>query len=109
ALVISIVFYQLKSSLLPGSAWKKAALFIWMGALLTMLLATQTRSAWLVCMLMFLFFGLLFERRYLLYILALCCLALLIEPIRDRIIDLSAPEVETSQSRLDSFRWRVEL
>jgi O-antigen ligase len=108
-LVICIVFYQLKSSLFVAKAWKKAMLFIWMTALFGMLLSTQTRSAWLVCILMFLFFGLLFERRYLIYIFALCCLALLIEPIRDRIIDLSAPTVTTSQTQLDSFRWRVEL
>jgi O-antigen ligase len=109
ALVIGIVFFQIKSPLLAGRLWRRSLLFVWMAVLLIMLLTTQTRSAWLASLLMFLWFGLFFERRYLLYIFALCCLALLIEPIRDRIIDLNAPEVETSQTRLDSFRWRVEL
>jgi O-antigen ligase len=108
-LMIGVVFCQLKAPLLGGRVWRKALLVVWMALLLTLLLATQTRSAWLGCILMFLLYGLFFERRYLVYIFALCCLALLIEPIRDRIIDLSAPEVATSQTKLDSFRWRVEL
>lgn len=109
AFVICIVFYQLKSPLRGGGMFGKAALVAWMAVLSGMLVCTQTRSAWLVCMAMFLAFGVFFERRYLLYLLAGCCLALLVEPIRDRIIDLSAPEVVTSQTKLDSFRWRVEL
>jgi O-antigen ligase len=109
AFVISVAFYQLKSPLFKDGAWRKALLALWMGALIAMLLCTQTRSAWLACILMFVLFGVFFERRYLLYLLAICCLALLVEPIRDRIIDMSAPAVETSQTKLDSFRWRVEL
>lgn len=109
AFVICIVFYQLKSPLQDGGMVRKTALAAWMAVLSGMLVCTQTRSAWLVCMAMFLCFGVLFERRYLLYLLVSCCLVLLVEPIRDRIIDLSAPEVVTSQTKLDSFRWRVEL
>lgn len=109
AFVICIVFYQIKSPLQGGGLVRKAVLALWMAVLAGMLVCTQTRSAWLVCMAMFFSFGLLYERRYLLYLLAGCCLALLVEPIRERIIDLSAPEVVTSQTKLDSFRWRVEL
>jgi O-antigen ligase len=109
AFVICIVFYQLKSPLQGGGLFRKAALVLWMAVLAAMLVCTQTRSAWLVCLALFLCFGLLYERRYLLYLLAACCLALMVEPIRDRLIDLSAPEVVTSQTKLDSFRWRVEL
>lgn len=108
-LMIAVVFCLLKAPLLSGRAWGNAFLVAWMGLLLALLLTTQTRSAWLGCLLMFLLYGLFFERRYLVYMFALCCLALLIEPVRDRIIDLSAPEVATSQTKLDSFRWRVEL
>lgn len=108
-LMIAVVFCLLKAPLLDASVWRKAFLSVWMALLLALLLTTQTRSAWLGCILMFVLYGLFFERRYLVYMFALCCLALLIEPIRDRIIDLSAPEVATSQTKLDSFRWRVEL
>lgn len=108
-LVICVVFYQLKSPLFASGMWRKTILSIWMATLLGMLLLTQTRSAWLACIFMFVLFGVIFQRRYLVYFSALCFLALLIEPIRDRIIDLSTPAVEVSQMPLDSFRWRVEL
>jgi len=109
AFVINIVFYLIKATSRTVNAWVRPALFLWMMVLLGLLVCTQTRSAWLACMLMFLGFGLLIERRYLLYMVGACALALTFEPIRDRLFDLNAPEVETSQTKLDSFRWRVEL
>lgn len=109
AFVINIVFYQLKAAHHAARPLVRAFLVLWLIILFAMLVCTQTRSAWLACMLMFLFFGLLLERRYIVYILLACALALLFDPIRDRIFDLNAPEVATSQTKLDSFRWRVEL
>jgi O-antigen ligase len=109
AFVINVVFCQLKTARHAPSGWARPFLFLWMVILLGMLVCTQTRSAWLTCILLFVFFGMLIERRYIVYILVACALALLFDPIRDRIFDLNAPEVETSQTRLDSFRWRVEL
>jgi O-antigen ligase len=109
AFVIGIVFYQLKSPLQAGGIAGKAALLVWMAVLAALLVVTQTRSAWLACLLLFLLFGLLYERRYLLYLCVACCLALLAEPIRERLLDLNTPAVMTSHTKLDSFRWRVEL
>lgn len=73
------------------------------------LLLTQTRSAWLAMIVMFLIYGILAERSYLLYLFALVVLSLLIPSVQERVFDIfsgpSGTELPIGES-LNSYEWR---
>ncbi|MRT27580.1 O-antigen ligase [Herbaspirillum sp. CAH-3] len=108
-LVISLGLYVLKSSTFKLSSIQRVSFTAYVGLLAVMLLLTQTRSAWLACFLLFVLYGALFERRYLVYILVLCCLAMLIPSVQQRIMDLDAGNSMANYAKLNSFAWRVLL
>ncbi len=77
--------------------------------LLALLAATKTRSAWMAAGAMFFLYGLLFERRFLLYLLLVPLLALLVPDIRDRVLDIGQGNVVVQYAKLNSFTWRRVL
>ncbi|CAG0978681.1 hypothetical protein MTYP_01633 [Methylophilaceae bacterium] len=106
---ISLLFYRLKT------AWQHIALpGKWLGyayllLLLALLVLTQTRSAWAACIIVFAVYGLMFERRYLLYLLLAPLLALMMPSVRDRLLDLGSGNEYVQYARLNSFAWRLLL
>jgi hypothetical protein len=58
---------------------------------------------------MFFLYGLLFERRFLLYLLLVPLLALLVPDIRDRVLDIGQGNVVVQYAKLNSFTWRRVL
>jgi len=108
-LVISLGLYVLKSPTFKLSSVQRYSFTAYVGLLFLLLLLTQTRSAWAACFLLFVLYGAMFERRYLLYILMLCCLALLIPSVQQRLLDLDAGNTVSTYTRLNSFAWRVYL
>jgi len=108
-LVISLGLYLLKSEAATLSNRNRLILAGYTFLLLALLMLTQTRSAWIACFLMFCAYGLFFQRRYLLYLVALPLLALLIPSVRDRVLDLEAGNQVVQYAKLNSFAWRVYL
>lgn len=106
---ISLLFYRLKTSLAEATAGKRWPLALYMLLLLGLLLLTQTRSAWAGCAALFAIYGLLFERKYLLYLLATPLLALLLPSVRERLLDLGSGNEYVQYARLNSFAWRQLL
>jgi len=110
---ISLLFYRLKTAAAdtpPGTspAWRWP-LVMYMLLLTGLLLLTQTRSAWAGCLAVFALYGLVFERRYLLYLAAAPLLALLIPSVRDRLLDLASGNEYVQYAKLNSFAWRQLL
>jgi len=108
-LVIAFGFYVLKSATYTLTQAQRGALGAYLLLLFAMLALTQTRSAWIACGAMFLGYGLLFERRYLLYILVVPLLALLIPEVRERVLDLGAGNEVKLYAKLNSFAWRLYI
>jgi O-antigen ligase len=105
-LVIALGFYVLKSATYSLSRGQRIGLAGYLLVLGAMLALTQTRSAWLACVGLFLAYGLLFERRYLLYLLAVPLLALAIPDVRDRLLELGTGNEVRQYAKLNSFAWR---
>ena len=103
---VSLLFYRLKTTMLHATWWKQWAMWGYMLLLLGLLLLTQTRSAWAGCFVIFVMYGLLFERKYLLYLLAAPLAALLIPSVRDRLADLGQGNEVKRYAELNSFAWR---
>lgn len=108
-LVILFGFYLLKDARSRMPLARKAWLSIYVLILLAMLVLTQTRSAWLACIVVFAAYGIMFERRYLLYLAGISVLALMVPAVHDRLMDLATGNTVAHQAKLNSFAWRVAL
>jgi O-antigen ligase len=106
-LVISLLFYRLKTGMLQSGSGKRAMMWIYMLVLFALLILTKTRSAWAGCFVIFAVYGLLFERKYLVYLIFAPLLGLLIPSVRDRILDLGQGNEYVQYAHLNSFAWRV--
>jgi len=104
---ISLLFYRLKTSMLRASAPARWSFILYMLLLLSMLVLTKTRSAWAGCFVIFVVYGTLFERKYLLYLLLAPLLVLLIPSVRDRLLDLGSGNEYVQYAKLNSFAWRL--
>ncbi|WDZ97910.1 O-antigen ligase family protein [Herbaspirillum sp. WKF16] len=108
-LIISLGLYMVKNKAFALGQFKRFALVGYMVGLFGLLLLTQTRSAWIACFLLFAVYGLLFERRYLVYLAVLPLLALLVPSVQERVMQLDAGNTVQTYAKLNSFAWRVYL
>jgi O-antigen ligase len=81
-------------------------LLIYIILMIVLLLLTKTRSAWVACYVFFALYGLLYERKYLIAVIAAPFLALAIPEIRDRILDLTHGNEVVTYGTLNSYAWR---
>jgi O-antigen ligase len=106
-LMIALILYLQKAVARPA-AGRRRLLWLYMLLLLALLMLTKTRSAWGGCALVFAVYGLLVERRFLLYLLAAPLVLLLDSGIRDRLLDVTAGAYD-QDGNLNSYAWRVLL
>ncbi len=105
--IVMAVFYSLKGQLFTIGAATRFVLVMYMFFLLTLLVLTKTRSAWISCWILFFTYGIIKERKFLLWALLLPCVAIVLPPVWDRIMDLFAGT--GSSHKLNSMAWRVKL
>jgi O-antigen ligase len=110
-LVISLALYMAKSTVMKVPTAQRSLVIAYVGALIVSLLMTQTRSAWAACAVLFVVYGLMFERRYLVYIFVAAVLAMLVPAVRDRVLDVSsAPTYWTwNMAPSNSYEWRLMI
>lgn len=108
-LIISLTLFVLKDRASKASTAGRFGLTLYMVYLFGLLVLTQTRSAWIACLVMFVAYALLFERRYLIYLLALPVIALMVPEIRDRLVDLGSGNEAVGYAKLNSFAWRLRI
>jgi O-antigen ligase len=107
--VISLVLYLLKGTVVKFSAGQRLLLFAYMVALFTLLLLTKTRSAWAACLFVFAVYGVVFERRFLIYLVVVTGLLLLVPAIQDRLMDLMQGNQRLQFETLNSYAWRKSI
>ena len=108
-LVIPLGFYLLKSRTASTGRWRQAGLALYLGLLLMLVVFTQTRSAWLALVILCAGYGLLFERRYLLYLGLLAGVAAGLPAVHERLLDLAGGGDAARLGQMNSFAWRVAL
>lgn len=108
-LVLSLSLYALKSPTIVLSPLRRVALCAYLPLLLGLLLATQTRSAWMACFAIFALYALMFERRYLVYLMLVPLLALLVPGVRERVLELGSGNEIVQYAKLNSFAWRLQI
>ena len=105
-LVMGVLLYQWKSLRTKTNGWTAALIMGYLLVLLLLLFATKTRSAWVSASVLFLVYGLLVERRFLIYLILVPALAMLLPEVRDRIFDLGQGNRVVQYAKLNSFAWR---
>ncbi|HWU97505.1 MAG TPA: O-antigen ligase family protein [Oxalicibacterium sp.] len=108
-LIIPLTLFMLKDRATRLSSAGRIGLMLYMVYLLGLLILTQTRSAWIACLVMFISYALLFERRYLIYLMLLPVVALLVPEVRDRLVDLGSGNEAVGYAKLNSFAWRLSI
>ena len=108
-LVLLLALYALKSPTVVLTPLRRALVTAYVPVLLGLLLLTQTRSAWVACFATFTLYALMFERRYLVYLLLAPALALLVPGVRERVLDLGSGNEIVQYAKLNSFAWRLQI
>lgn len=107
---IGTVLSLLCASDLDLSRRSRDFLKLYLIPLLVMLVATKTRSAWLGCMILFLVFGLVADKRVLILTLILPVFALALPSVRDRLTDLAAGNQYVGWvQNVNAYAWRKIL
>lgn len=108
-LILVLCLYVLKSPLFKITPLGRAVICCYTPLLLGQLLLTQTRSAWLACFLIFVLYALLFERKYLLYLLLVPLAVMSVPSVSDRLSALGQGNEVVRYAHLNSFAWRLTL
>ena len=107
--VVAVIFYILRTRQFRLSFGKKFALFIYMLMAITILVITETRSAWISCACLFLIYSLLKERKFFFIFIIVTPLVLMVPQIQTRLNDLSEGTGERKSDKLNSMAWRMQL
>jgi putative inorganic carbon (HCO3(-)) transporter len=108
-LMLTLILYLQKKQGPPLPPLARAALWIYGGLMLGLLVGTKTRSAWAACLLVFLVYGLLYRRRFALLTLCIPALLLLEPGVRERLLDVASNNELGAATDLNSYAWRLIL
>ncbi len=103
--VIALVLYVWKSGLFNLNQFQRTILWAYLANLFLLLLATKTRSAWIGAWLLFFIYGVLKEKKYIVFCVALLIAGLFSAHVVTRFSDLFAP----GSHNLNSLMWRMNV
>lgn len=107
--MIVTLLYLVKSSLFRWRVVQRRLLTGYLLLQIGLLLATQTRSAWIAVGLLFLAYGVLVERRFIVYMMSAVPVLLLLPPIQDRIAEAVFGAKTGVADQMTSYAWRLEM
>jgi|GEM_PF-273004 len=109
-LSLGVLFYRWKSRQVGQTPFSTAAVVGYMLLLLGLLYATKTRSAWISVLFIFTVYGLVKERRYIVYLVIIGAAAGMALPeLRERVMGLTEGNEVVQYAKLNSFAWRKLL
>jgi len=108
-LAFTYYFYFLKAGFLNSNPVIKLLVQVLMVNILVLLIATKTRNAWIAVYAGFFIYGLLKERKILLFLLLIIPLSLSIPAVSHRVVDLVSGQEENDYRGVNSFEWRLQL
>ncbi|MFD1121330.1 O-antigen ligase family protein [Methylophilus flavus] len=110
-LMISICFFIYKAEFFSVGTVIRRTLPLYILVLIGLLVMTKTRSAWAACFILFFAYGVLLEKRFLLFVFIAPLFALLIPDIQDRILAATqnTDYGVTGYGKLNSYAWRLKI
>jgi O-antigen ligase len=109
--VVGVILFLTSSERIRMTGRLRLCLNLYLIPLLIVLILTQTRSAWIGCLMLFIMHGLIHRRRLLFFMLIVAPLLLAIPAVNERIIDLTSNNeyIGGPAVVLNSFAWRKLL
>jgi len=107
--ILAVVLTLLAGQSFALSPRLRRMLVLYVPVLLGLLLLTKTRSAWAGAGLILLTYGILFDRRTLLYFLALPVALLAVPELAERFADLQHGNTADAYEKLNSYAFRILL
>jgi O-antigen ligase len=110
--IIATIFFLLATDRGRMSEHLRVILNVYLVPLVALLIMTKTRSAWVGCFILFLVYGLVYDKRALLLVLAAPVLALAIPAVSDRLMDLASGNDYNGVVggvNVNSYTWRQIL
>ncbi|SEK52765.1 O-antigen ligase [Roseateles sp. YR242] len=109
-LSLGVIFYRWKSRQTGQTPFSLMVVVGYMLLLAGLLYTTKTRSAWISVMFIFVVYGLVKERRYLVYLVLIGAAAGAALPeLRERVMGLTEGNEVVQYAKLNSFAWRKLL
>jgi putative inorganic carbon (hco3(-)) transporter len=110
-ITIGAIFFLLSTERLRISGNVRLFLNIYLIPLLIVLVMTKTRSAWLGCLVLFFVYGLVYDKRALVFVLVAPIIALAIPAVSERLMDLASGNayVGGSAVTVNAYAWRQIL
>lgn len=105
-LMITVCLLIIKVDIKVVSNFIKKTLPIYILLIFAALLFTKTRSAWAACFVFAFCYGLIFERKYLVYIAIMMAGALCIPEVQDRLLNVQEGQAVWGHGHLNSYSWR---
>lgn len=79
-------------------------------AMIAMLVLTKTRSAWLACLVFFVGYGCVVDKKVLMYLVGASVLSLAVPEVQDRLLDLGGgTNLYDPYAKLNSYDWRKAI
>ncbi len=104
---ITLYFYMIKSNFVKSKfMWMMQVLLVNM---LILLVFTKTRNAWLACASIFLIYGLLKDKKFLIVFSLLLPLTLLVPQVQDRVLTVMKGKESNNYQGVNSFEWRIQM
>jgi O-antigen ligase len=109
--IIGFTFFLLSTELVRISARFRLVLNIYLIPLLVLLIMTKTRNAWIGCLVLFFVYGVVYDRRALVFVLVAPVLALVVPAVSERIMDLESGNYYYggNAANLNAYAWRELL
>lgn len=106
---MAVLFYAMKTGAIRVHGITAITAGLYALNLAVLLVATETRSAWIACWSLFFIYGLLKERRYLAVCILVPLLLLAAPQVRERLDELKTGASVTRRTKLNSMAWRLKL
>jgi O-antigen ligase len=110
-MVVGIILFLQSTTRFRFTGQYRLILLAYLLPLLTLLIFTKTRSAWLGCALIFVVYGVVYDRKALVLLLFAPLVVLAIPEVSDRLSDLSSGNdyIGGTGSNLNAYAWRMVL
>jgi O-antigen ligase len=109
--IIGIILFLQSTARLKVSGQYRLFLMVYLLPLLTLLIFTKTRNAWIGCAVLFLVYGIVYDRKALVLLLVAPFIALAIPGVADRLNDLSLGNdyLGGPAVNVNAYTWRKML
>ncbi len=105
---ITLYFFVNRSRAFHLSSKMRIGINILIANMAVLLIAAKTRSAWIAAFLVYFLYGWLKEKRIILVLLVMCCVAALTPAVQDRVVTMFGSGGSEQYEGVDSFNWRLQ-